>query len=108
MRMTFTAIVIRTFVQSCEVYVLAEAESRNGTRRITNDALFTLAFPLDDQDIAASLLGSTSDGGRQKLLRQVEMPQDSALATFADVAVQRRQSRLEMKQMLVRIYSDPS
>lgn len=106
--MTFTAIVVRTFVQSCEVYVLAEAESRNGTRRITNDALFTLAFPLDDHDIATSLLGSTSDGGRPRLLRQVEMPPDSALGTFAEVAVQRRQSRLEMKQMLVRIYSNPN
>lgn len=106
--MTFTALVIRTFIQSCEVYVLAEAESRNGTRRVTNDALFTLAFPLDDQDIAASLQGSNLSQERQRLLRQVEMPQDSALEQFSRVAVQRRHSRLEMKQMLVRIYSNPS
>ncbi|GAK65321.1 thioesterase [Moesziomyces antarcticus] len=106
--MTFTAVVVRTFVQSCEVYVLAEAESRNGTRRITNDALFTLAFPLDESDISSAMLASVRDGSRARLLRQVDMPPGSALATFADVAVRRRASRLEMKEMLVRIYSDPS
>ncbi|SPO27069.1 related to Cytoplasmic acetyl-CoA hydrolase 1 [Ustilago trichophora] len=106
--MTFTAVVVRTFVQSCEVYVLAEAESRNGLRRVTNDALFTLAFPLDESDISSSMLASVRDGSRARLLRQVEMPAGSALATFADVAVKRRESRLEMKQMLVRIYSNPS
>lgn len=105
---TFTAVVVKTFVQSCEVYVLAEAESRNGTRRITNDALFTLAFPLDESDISSSVLASKKEGSRARLLRQVEMPEGSALATFAEVAVKRRESRLELKQMLVRIYSDPS
>ncbi|EST04766.2 Thioesterase superfamily [Kalmanozyma brasiliensis GHG001] len=94
--MTFTAVVVRTFVQSCEVYVLAEAESPNGTRRVTNDALFTLAFPLDE-----------ADSGRGRMLRQVEMPKGSALETFAGVAVKRRQTRLELKSMLVRIYSNP-
>lgn len=106
--MTFTAVVVRTFVQSCEVYVLAEAESANGTHRVTNDALFTLAFPLDESDAASSMLAPVQDGSRARLLRQVEMPPGSALATFADVAVKRRESRLEMKQMLVRIYSNPS
>ncbi|PWY97608.1 hypothetical protein BCV70DRAFT_195064 [Testicularia cyperi] len=115
--MTFTAVVVRTFVQSCEVYVLAEAESRTGTRRITNEALFTLAFPLDDLDPAAPAFSnsfgeawssSSEAAARPKLLRQVEMPPGSALAKFADVAVKRRESRLELKQMLVRIYSDPS
>ncbi|GAC94551.1 acyl-CoA hydrolase [Pseudozyma hubeiensis SY62] len=101
--MTFTAVVVRTFVQSCEVYVLAEAESRNGTKRITNDALFTLAFPLDQEDVASQV-----KGGRARLLRQVEMPEGSALAEFADVAVRRRETRLELKQMLVRIYSNPN
>ncbi|SJX62539.1 related to Cytoplasmic acetyl-CoA hydrolase 1 [Sporisorium reilianum f. sp. reilianum] len=102
--MTFTAVVVRTFVQSCEVYVLAEAEAANGTKRITNDALFTLAFPLDESDSIAAV----RDGSRTRLLRQVDMPHDSALAQFADVAVKRRQTRLELKQMLVRIYSNPS
>ncbi|KAJ9480245.1 Acyl-CoA hydrolase [Pseudozyma hubeiensis] len=101
--MTFTAVVVRTFVQSCEVYVLAEAESRNGTKRITNDALFTLAFPLDQEDVTSQV-----KGGRARLLRQVEMPEGSALAEFADVAVRRRETRLELKQMLVRIYSNPN
>ena len=105
--MTFTAVVVRTFVQSCEVYVLAEAESRNGTRRITNEALFTLAFPLDEGDLTQSMLASVRDGSRARLLRQVEMPGGSALETFAEVAVKRRESRLEMKNMLVRIYSNP-
>ncbi|TKY86180.1 hypothetical protein EX895_005005 [Sporisorium graminicola] len=103
--MTFTAVVVRTFVQSCEVYVLAEAESPNGTKRITNDALFTLAFPLDESD---AVIASVRDGSRARLLRQVEMPEQSALAQFAEVAVKRRQTRLELKQMLVRIYSNPS
>jgi len=102
--MTFTAVVVRTFVQSCEVFVLAEAESRNGTKRITNDALFTLAFPLDESEI----LSPVKEGSRFRLLRQVDMPPDSALAAFADVAVKRRETRLELKQMLVRIYSNPS
>ncbi|CDU26020.1 related to Cytoplasmic acetyl-CoA hydrolase 1 [Sporisorium scitamineum] len=102
--MTFTAVVVRTFVQSCEVYVLAEAESPNGTKRVTNDALFTLAFPLDESDSIAAV----REGSRTRLLRQVEMPEQSALAEFAEVAVKRRQTRLELKQMLVRIYSNPS
>lgn len=105
---TFTAVVVRTFVQSCEVYVLAIAESSNGTTRITNDALFTLAFPLDEGDISSSMLASVRDGSRARLLRQVEMPKGSALETFAEVAAKRRESRLEMKDMLTRIYSNPT
>ncbi|SOV03859.1 related to Cytoplasmic acetyl-CoA hydrolase 1 [Ustilago sp. UG-2017a] len=106
--MTFISVVVRTFVQSCEVYVLAIAEARNGTRRITNDALFTLAFPLDEGDISTSMLASVRDGSRAGLLRQVEMPVGSALEKFAEVAAKRRESRLEMKDMLARIYSDPT
>lgn len=106
--MTFISVVIKSFVKSCEVYVLAVAESRNGTRRVTNDALFTLAFPLDQRDLTSSMLAEVSDGKRGRFLRQVEMPKGSALETFAEVAGKRRESRLEMKDMLARIYSNPT
>lgn len=96
--MTFTAVVVRTFVQSCEVYVLAEAEAPNGTRRTTNDALLTLAFPLEPHE--------QPDGEeRPQMLRQVRMPASSALETFAQVAPERRKGRLELKQMLLRVYA---
>ncbi|KAN0065332.1 hypothetical protein ACQY0O_001168 [Thecaphora frezii] len=105
--MTFTAIAVRTFRQSCEVYVLAEAESPNGTRRITNDALFTLAFPFEADEVAQGRQGIEGAAEGERMLRQVEMPSGSALETFAQVAPQRRKARLEMRDMLNRIYVTP-
>ncbi|EPQ30868.1 uncharacterized protein PFL1_01765 [Pseudozyma flocculosa PF-1] len=119
--MSFTAIAVRSFRQSCEVYVLAEAEAPNGTRRLTNDALFTLAFPLDEVRGGARAGADADDGEGQQGrrmpqrkdvemvtgLRDVVMPPSSALETFAAVAPQRRKARLEMRDMLNRLYSQP-
>lgn len=97
--MSFTAIVTKTFSSSCEVYVLAEAESANGTRRVTNDALFTLAFhhraKLPNGEIRSD----------HTVLREVVMPEGSALEQFAGVAQKRKESRLDLRKMLLRIYS---
>lgn len=100
--MYFTAVVIRTFSQSCEVYVLAEGESPNGTRRVTNDALFTLAFPLRTTEH-----NGEEAKAQQTILRPVVMPVGSALEQFAEVAEKRREARLELRKMLLRIYSSP-
>lgn len=91
--MILTAIVIKTFRRSCEVLVVAQAESVDGQRRITNDALFTLA--LDDAE----------GQGESHIVSKVEMPPGSALETFANVSEARRIGRLELKALLARIYS---
>ncbi|PWN46775.1 hypothetical protein IE53DRAFT_372030, partial [Violaceomyces palustris] len=94
--MSFVAIVTRTFNQSCEVYVLAEAEAPNGTRRVTNDALFTLATS-----------SSPDSSPPPPPLTKVDMRPGSALETFSLVADRRRQARLQLKDMLIRIYASP-
>jgi hypothetical protein len=89
--MIFSSFVVRTNRRSCECYVLAQAESLNGERRITNDALFTLA--IDDEEGSTSRIAST-----------IVMPPDSALENFANASVVRRQQRLELKTLLTRLY----
>lgn len=97
--MSFTAVVTQTFSSSCEVYVLAEAESVNGTRRVTNDALFTLAFH------HRATMPSGEPRTEHTVLREVVMPKGSALEQFAEVAQRRKESRLDLRKMLLRIYS---
>jgi len=70
---------------------MAQAEGRNGQRRFTNDALFTLA--LDNDEGPGSSISST-----------IVMPRHSALENFANASSVRRQQRLELKTLLTRIY----
>ena len=89
--MILSALVVKTYRRSCEVYVLAQAERRGGERRFTNDALFTLAL----------------DHGKEEdveITSTIEMPASSALETFANASTQRKQQRLELKNLLSRIY----
>lgn len=92
--MLFSALVVRTYAHSCEVYVLAQAEDRQGQRRFTNDVLFTMAYDSDGQESARS----------DHITTQISMPSDSALQAFAAASSARRQQRLELRQMLVRVY----
>ena len=79
---------IKTFSQSVELYVVAEAESRKGARRIANEALFTAAC------------------GEAVELRTLYTTPGSALETFQAAAPHRRQERLLMRNMLTRLYAD--
>jgi acyl-CoA hydrolase len=89
--MILSALVVKTNRRSCEVYVIAQAEGRNGQRRFTNDALFTLALDDDRRE-------------EGKIVSTIVMPHGSALATFADASIVRRKERLELKTLLTRIY----
>ena len=89
--MILTALVVKTYRRSCEVYVMTQAEGLDGHRRFTNDVLFTLA--LDNDDEGGASIAST-----------VAMPVGSALATFAQASQARRKERLELKTLLTRIY----
>jgi acyl-CoA thioesterase 11 len=96
--MMLSAVVIQTYAHSCEVYVLAQAEDRQGRRRITNDVLFTLAYDvLDDDD-------DNEGKERSHITSQIVMPAGSALQSFQAVSPARRMERLELRQMLVRVY----
>lgn len=108
--MTFTAVVLRTFSRSCEVYVVASAESHDHTsggsgsgggrehRRFTNDALFTLAL--------AAPSPTTTQGGEEgaaqeeRALRQVVIPEGSALQALAAAADRRKMRRLQLREMV--------
>lgn len=89
--MILTALVIRTYTRSVEVYVLVQAEGRDGKRRFTNDALFTMA------------LDSSKEAG-DRIVSTIDMPPGSALETFAKASAMRRQQRLELKQLITRVY----
>lgn len=111
--MILTAIVIKTYTNSCEVYVIAQAEDSSGRRRFTNDVLFTLA---SGASASASSSSSASipkvrieeeeeeDETPMEPLKYVNMDRDTALERFAAVADRRRIGRLEMRDMLVRVY----
>lgn len=105
--MILSAIVIRTYAHSCEVYVLAQAENREGQRRFTNDVLFTMAYcqeqvslTKNDTSEGEGKVGSIDD----HITSQIIMPANSALESFANASQVRRQQRLELRQMLVRVY----
>ncbi|PWN36662.1 uncharacterized protein FA14DRAFT_159092 [Meira miltonrushii] len=105
--MILSAIVVRTYAHSCEVYVLAQAENREGQRRFTNDVLFTMAY-CKEQALATQ--SDTLDGEGKvgsiddHITSQIIMPANSALESFANASQVRRQQRLELRQMLVRVY----
>lgn len=82
---------IKTYRHSCEVYVIAQAEGRDGKRRFTNDALFSLALDHKHDD-------------KVEIASRIAMPPASALATFAEASNLRRSQRLELKNLLNRIY----
>lgn len=90
--MIFSAIIIKTYEHSCEVYVIAQAENLQGERRFTNDVLFTMAF---EQEEGSSIYS------------QIKMRPDSALEEFSHKAEYRRQRRLELRNMLLRVYGNP-
>lgn len=90
--MILSALVVKTYRRSLECYVLVEAESLEGQRRFTNDALFTLALD-NAEDKESTSIAST-----------IVMPPHSAMETFANASIVRRQQRLELKTMLTRIY----
>jgi len=73
-----------------EVLVIAEAEAPDGSRRITNEALFTLR-----SERVPGLQG----------VKRVVMPPGSELERFAAIAHKRRLQRLERGNLLVRLYS---
>ncbi|KAE8234277.1 hypothetical protein CF326_g679 [Tilletia indica] len=75
-----------------EVLVIAEAEAPDGSRRITNEALFTLR----SEGFADSTVPS-------KVKRVLFQP-GSELESFARDAPKRRQQRLDMGDLLVRLY----
>lgn len=90
--MTFTAMALRSFNSSCEIYVVASAEahtsdSKGANRRFTNDALFTLVFTAADK-----VSGNP--------LREVTTEPGSALQKFAAAAGRRKQRRLELREMV--------
>jgi hypothetical protein len=89
--MILTALVIKTYTRSVEVYVIVQAEGRDGKRRFTNDAFFTMA------------LDSPKEEG-DRITSTIRMPPGSALETFANASVLRRQQRLELKQLITRVY----
>lgn len=93
--MTFTAVVLRTFTRSCEVYVVASAESHDhagGNRRFTNDALFTLALAAPPDENA----GGEIEGA----LRRIVIPEESPLETYAGAAERRKGRRLQLREMV--------
>lgn len=98
--MTLRAVVVRTFVSSAEVYVQAHAESQDGTVRFTNDALFTLS-----NGPSRSSSGAGGSATKAAPLPVIEHAPGSALEAFAKPADQRRRVRLEMRDMLRRVYS---
>lgn len=112
----FSAIVTRTFSRSVEVFVVAEAESPEGTRRVTNDALLTLAcadlhlFLANETMRTITDMGTPAPAGTtnpsQPLLREIVMPPGSTLERLAAVADERRRQRLETRDMLVRVYAN--
>ncbi|KAK0534956.1 hypothetical protein OC834_001689 [Tilletia horrida] len=73
-----------------EVLVIAEAEAPDGRRRVTNEALFTLR---------------AEAGTAAPAMKKVRMPPGTELDRFAQGAARRRSARLEMGDMLVRLYS---
>ncbi|KDN47315.1 Thioesterase/thiol ester dehydrase-isomerase [Tilletiaria anomala UBC 951] len=93
----FTAVAVRAFANSVEVYVVAEAETREGKKRIANEALFTAACA----PTSVAHVGKQSD---QPLLKVV-MPPGSALESLQQAADGRRYERLAMKNMLTRLYA---
>ncbi|CAO1628615.1 unnamed protein product [Sympodiomycopsis kandeliae] len=110
--MTFTAICLHTFTNSAEIYVAASAETHwnadadnrsqdanSFSRRFTNDALFTLAFIPDKQ------VDTTHSSQTSSLLRNILIDEDTPLYTLAMKAPQRKQRRLELRDMLSRIYA---
>ena len=101
--MIFTALAVRTFARSCEVYVMAHGESLEGKRRFTNDVLFTLACD-DDDEADKDTDASASIPARAKIATTIKTAPGSALHTFAAAADTRRQQRLELRDMLVRVY----
>lgn len=71
--------------------MIVQAEGRDGKRRFANDVLFTMA------------LDSPKDEG-DRIVSTIEMPPGSALETFANASALRRQQRLELKQLITRVY----
>lgn len=114
--MILSAIVVRTYAHSCEVYVLAQAEDRQGHKRFTNDVLFTMAYckeiihPQRTNEVKKE--GEEEEGKSgsidDHITSQIIMPPNSALESFANASHIRRQQRLELRQMLVRVYGSQS
>ncbi|KAE8194784.1 hypothetical protein A4X06_0g2871 [Tilletia controversa] len=75
-----------------EVLVIAEAEAPDGSRRVTNEALFTLR----SEGVVAQSAG--------RRVKRVRFRPGSELERFAQDAPKRRQQRLEMGDLLVRLY----
>lgn len=100
--MEFTSIVTKTFSRSCEVYVLVTAESQGDGKRFTNDVLLTLACSA----ITGSTKNEIEERDRERSLREVRIEKESypALWEFSNVADDRRESRLEMRELLSSIY----
>ena len=89
--------------------MVAEATARGGKqRRLANQALFTAACSSTASVMTSPQTEQHQTGGfigRHGGLLRVEMPAGSALSAFSVAADRRREERLAMRNMLLRLYA---